>query len=253
MPIKLTSELWAEAFQRARADWRRRRPGEIFEVAPAQPTAAAFTIALSRERGSGGAEVAREIGRQLGWQVYDRELLDRIAEEAGVRTELLSSIDEKRSHWLVELLESFGKASTMSSCAYVRHVVETMLALALHGECVIVGRGSAAVLPPETTLRLRIVAPVADRVKHLARRLGVSEAKAAHDIQKVDAERAAFVKGYFHQEVSDEHHYDLTINTARLSVEQAAGIAVDALRRRQEASEKELKRAIRSSSAPVRS
>lgn len=242
MAVKLSAELLGEAFERARADWRRRRPDENFEVAPAQPVAAAFTIAISRERGAGGSEVAREIGKQLGWAVYDRELLERIAEEAGLRAELLRSIDEKRSHWLVELLETFGRASTMSGCAYVRHVAETMLALALHGECVIVGRGGTAVLPPETTLRVRVVAPVEDRVKRLARELGVSEAKAAHDIQKIDADRAAFVKGYFHQDLTDEHHYDLTINTSRMSVEEAAGIVIDALRRRQKGSREANKR-----------
>jgi cytidylate kinase len=69
----------------------------------------------------------------------------------------------------------------------------------------------------------------------VAREQGISEAKAAHDIHQTDADRAAFVKGYFHEELTDEHHYDLTINTSRIAVEEAAGIVIDALRRRQAA------------------
>ncbi len=235
--IKPSAELMGEAFERARADWRRRRAGETLEMPPAKTPASvapAYTIAITRERGAGGSAVAREAARQLGWAVYDRELLDCIAEQSGLRAELLQSIDEKRSHWLVELLESFAGVCAMRGSAYVRHVAETILALAMHGECVIVGRGAAAILPPATTLRVRIVAPVEERVTRLARQLGISEARAAHELQKVDADRAAFVKGYFHQDPADVHHYDLVINTSQFSIDQAAGIVVDAVRRRQE-------------------
>jgi hypothetical protein len=71
-PVALT-----EALVRANQHWQLRSQGE--GAAPGQPTSSAFTIALSREAGTYGAAIAREAAVRLGWPVYDRELLQRIA------------------------------------------------------------------------------------------------------------------------------------------------------------------------------
>jgi hypothetical protein len=55
-----------------------------------------FTIAISRETGTYGAAIAREIGTRLGWPVYDRELLQRIADDIGVHRTLVESVDERQ-------------------------------------------------------------------------------------------------------------------------------------------------------------
>jgi hypothetical protein len=44
------------------------------------PAAAPSTIAITREAGARGKTVAEEIGRQLGWPVYERELIEKTAE-----------------------------------------------------------------------------------------------------------------------------------------------------------------------------
>ncbi|HUY89862.1 MAG TPA: cytidylate kinase-like family protein [Pirellulales bacterium] len=234
MSIKTSSELMGEAVLRAREHWRRPRPGETLEVAPAQRKAAATacTITISRESGAGGSTIAREVGRLLDWPVYDRELLERIADQAGLRSELLESLDEKRSHWLVEILESLSGVMVMSGAAYARYLAETILALAAHGQCVIVGRGSSLIVPPNQSLRVRLVAKFDDRAERTRERLGVSKEEAIAHVRQNDAHRDGFVKDYFHHNVGDPHDYDLVINTSRFSLEQAAGLIIDALRER---------------------
>jgi len=91
--MRTSSELMTEAFERTRNQWRRDRAEGPLDDAPARRTPR-YTIAVSREAGSGGASIAREIGRRLGWAVYDHELLDKISAETGLRTELLESLDE---------------------------------------------------------------------------------------------------------------------------------------------------------------
>lgn len=98
MTLGLERSLAAEAFERARSHWRH-------GAAKSKSVAPAYTITISRESGAGGAAVAREVGRLLDWPVYDRELLERIAAEAGLHAELLETLDEKRSHWLTEILQ----------------------------------------------------------------------------------------------------------------------------------------------------
>lgn len=228
--MKSSSELMAEAFDRARSQWRRR--GETLEMAPARRAAPAgpFTIAISRETGAGGSKIARAIGEELGWLVYDRELLDEISQQTGVQTELLETLDERRSHWLTNYLEAFGGVRSMGGETYARKVAKTMLALSVHGECIVVGRGAAAVLPPATTLRVRLIASPADRIVRVAEDEGLSEAAARDRVERTDRDRAAFVRQFFHRDVNDVQLYDLVINTSRFSTEQAAGLIVKALR-----------------------
>ncbi|HWB14367.1 MAG TPA: cytidylate kinase-like family protein [Pirellulales bacterium] len=235
MAIKTTSELMGEAVLRAREHWRRAHPGEKFEVAPPQKKCAssACTITISRESGAGGAAVAREVGRLLGWPVYDRELLEQIAEQSGLRSELLETLDEKRSHWLVEILEALSGVSTMSGASYARHLAETILALASHGHCVIVGRGSTMIVPPKMSLRVRLVAALNDRTERICKRMGMGKVAAIEHVKSNDAHREGFVKDYFHRNVGDPHDYDLVINTSAFSVEQAARMIVEALRERE--------------------
>ena len=77
----------AEALIRASAHPHYRRPEE--------PPPPAFTIAFSREAGSGSTLVAREIGRRLNWPVYDRELLEHLANELQVDVDQLQYVDER--------------------------------------------------------------------------------------------------------------------------------------------------------------
>lgn len=102
--------------------------------------APALTIAVSRQAGAGGTSIAAEVGGRLNWPVYDHALLERIAQEMHLRTRLLDSVDERRTHWLVESVESFSQVPLVNENAFVRHLIQTILSLGTHGACIIVGR-----------------------------------------------------------------------------------------------------------------
>jgi cytidylate kinase len=216
-------ERMVEALGRAQRHWRER----------SQKTSGAFTIALTREAGAPGTSVAREVGAKLGWPVYDHELLERIAQETGWRVNLLESVDERRRHWLLECVEALARTPTVSEGSYVRHLIETVLSLGAHGECVIVGRGAAQTLPPATTLRVRLVGPLEDRIAATSQRLAISRAEAARIVAQTDRERSTFIKDHFHKDPTDPGNYDLLINFTRWSVAECADLIVAALHRLQ--------------------
>lgn len=97
MNSKSSSERMADALERARHHWKARPRMEV-EAVPAAPTA--FTIALSRQAGTNGSTIGHGVAERLGWPVYGRELLQRIAEDLGLRTSLLESVDERHVSWL---------------------------------------------------------------------------------------------------------------------------------------------------------
>ncbi len=218
--MQTTPERLGEAFERARRHWRMKR-AEPLQL-PAAAPATALTVAISRECGAGGEAVAQALGARLGWPVYDRELVEKIAEETGLRTELVESVDEKRSSWLLECLQSFGGEKTLGSSEFARRLTETLLALAAHGQSIIVGRGATVILPGETSLHVRLVAPLRVRIARVKEKLGLSEHEAERRIADSDAERNGFVRAHFHVDPTDVHLYDLVLNTGRLSPPECA-------------------------------
>jgi cytidylate kinase len=189
-----------------------------------------ITIALSRQAGSGGLEIARAVGAQLGWPVYDHELLDRIAEEKGLSKRLLEHLDERSPNWLEMAIRSFSTKEAAREGSYIRGLVALLTSLSEAGHCIIVGRGAAQSLPPETTLSVRVVAPRADRIAAVTKRTHVSAAEAERWVDTHDRERQRFVERYFHPHPDDPVLYDLVLNTRRMSIDECAALIVQTAR-----------------------
>jgi cytidylate kinase len=226
----------AETLEQLGHHWesRRRATAALLDLKMSAPKA--FTIALEREAGTNGTAVAREVGKKLGWPVYDHELLERIAQQMGLRTALLESVDERRQSWLTEAFEAFLSAPFrsdsepfVSADEYVQNLVKTVLALAAHGECVIVGRGAGYILPAKSTLRVRLVAPKGDRVAAVSRGFGIPAPEALHRTRTMDRDRIDFVKDHFLKDPTDPEQYDLLVNTSRFSVAASAELIMEAL------------------------
>jgi cytidylate kinase len=217
----------AEALMRAGEHWHKHHA----EAGIAGGTAIlpAFTIAISREVGARGTTVAREVGQRLNWTVYDHELVEHIAREMNLRARLLESVDERRMSWLEECLESLTSGPLVSESGYVRQLVQTLLSLAAHGECIIVGRGAAMILPAETTLSVRLVAALEERASFMSQELGVPRAQAMRQVLASDRERIQFIKAHFQKDPTENQHYDVVLNSSRFTVHESADLIVDAL------------------------
>lgn len=201
-----------EALMRAVEHWDRQGRRAQEESRPR------YSIAVAREEGAGGTAIARAVGARLGWPVYDHELLEQIAGEMKLHVRLLESIDEKHMNWLEESLASFTQEAAVSKNAFVRHLIATILSLGTHGECVIVGRGSAHILPADRTLRVRLIANLEDRIARVGRERAISAADAEHHIQEVDRMRGQYLKEYFKVDAADPHHYNLVLNTSYFAI-----------------------------------
>src|SRR5262245_48220368 len=172
-----------------------------------------FTIAISRQAGARGTSVAHEVGKRLGWRVYDHELLEQLARELHVNIRELEAADERPGNWITEWAESLSASRNVNELTFVLHLRRMLLALSERGSCVIVGRGAPHLLPAATTLRIRLVAPLQDRVAYLARLHQRSADETSKYIQTTERERVRFVREHFHFDPTDPVCYDLVLNT----------------------------------------
>src|SRR5437016_9545270 len=125
---------------------------------------AALTVAISREAGSRGGSIARRAGRKLDWQVYNQELLEYIAQESAFRQSLLDNLPPAAAPWLQERLEQLRREYELGPDSAVLEMCRIILGLGAQGNVVLLGRGAGNVLPAESTLSVRIMAPRQDRV-----------------------------------------------------------------------------------------
>lgn len=204
------------SLDRAYRHWKERG---VLDEAPHESHARPprLTIAISRERGAGGGSVARMLAKRMDWPLYDRELLEHIAEKSGVQKDLLSELDEARPAWFSEIIKSFGNEPQMTAAGYAALLHKLLAALYMRGNCIVLGRGAAQILPEDNTLRVRLIAPYEYRVERVAESFP-SRNEAIKHVKQVDRDRALFVKEYFHKDVNNSHDYDLTLDTSRLDL-----------------------------------
>jgi cytidylate kinase len=229
MNHEISSDCVAETSQHVRRHWEatRKTTASRSDIGPSPHHA--LTIALSREVGTQDTAVGQEVGKRLSWPVYDHELLERIARDMRLRQRLLESVDEKEVGWLQETFQILLAVPHASESGYVHRLIKTVLALGSHGECVIIGRGAAFILPAATTLRVRLIAPLKDRGATITQRLGVPHEQAMLQTEALDRERNAFVQHHFFRDPADPHNYDLVLNCARFGIVGCAKLIVDAV------------------------
>ncbi len=208
--------------------------GERPPPRPAGDGPEGLTIAISREAGARGSTIARRVGRKLGWQVYDREVLEYIANEASLRQELLDGLSPAGRRWVDARLEELLRAETLSQHPTVVQLVQTVLGLGVQGRAVLVGGGAGIVLPRETTLNVRVVAPLEDRIAYVAQWQRLTAEEAADKVKLRDGRRGEFLTTHFHGQPTDLYQYDLVLNSSRLGEDQCCDLIVLAARGRGE-------------------
>jgi cytidylate kinase len=185
-----------------------------------------LTIALSRESGARGGSIARRVGRKLGWQVVDQELLEFLSQDEQAFQELPTPARE----WADERLDQLLRARMLSNEAGVISLARAVLLLGSQGEVVIVGRGAGYILPPATTLHVRIIAPEAERIAYMSQWLRLTGEEAAEQVRRRDARRAEFLAAQLGCAADDPYPYDFILNSSRLGEEPSAELIAKAAR-----------------------
>ena len=100
-----------------------------------------------------------------------------------------------------------------------REPARVVLTLGHHGDVILVGRGAQYLLPPRCALRVRLVAPLEERSRHMAELRGVTIPQARVWLKHVDEERLMFIAKHFHSDAASPLSYDLVINTGDVGYE----------------------------------
>lgn len=191
---------------------------------------ASLTIAVSREAGSRGNTIGGRVGQKLGWPVYNYELLEAMAHDGPLRQSMIDDSDTEAASWVEARLESLASAGHLAADASVVALARTILTLGYRGEVVLVGRGAGYILPHSTTLHVRIMAPLADRIAYMSQWLRLTHGEAAEQVRRRDHHRANFLNSHFKRDPEDADQYDMILNSGLLGEELCAEVIIRAAR-----------------------
>lgn len=189
-------------------------------------------ITISRSAGSRGSQIARQVAERLGWVAYDREIVETIARKADVRQKVIDTLDERVIGDLDDYFSRLAVKDYPGASVFIRHLMAVVTTLGRRGKAVLVGRGAQFLLHPEYGLRVRVVAPLELRARRHARMHRIPVKEARRQVGRIDAQRIAWIRRYFREELTDPLSHDLVINTAHLTLEQAVDLVVLAFRSR---------------------
>jgi cytidylate kinase len=172
-------------------------------------------VTITREMGSLGKDVARALGAELQVPVVYHEVIDHLADRMRVR----------KSHVIRLLDGSAGllERLTADKTSLSIFTADEIIGVAAQGRgAVIRGWGATHLLRDVPhVVCVRVCAPFETRKRRMMERLGSNdEAQVAEEIRTNDEAHTAIMRRHFFLQWTDPEHYDLVLNTKRVSVDE---------------------------------
>lgn len=186
-----------------------------------------FIVCISREYGSGGHVIAEKIAKDLGVSLYDRNILDEIAEAKETSVDQLEHLDEKpRNPFLSRRVRGFSN-SMEENLAEMQF--EYLQNKADSGESfVVLGRCSETVLKDrEGLVSIFIVGDREVKTARVMEKFQLSKEEADAKTFRHDRLRRQYHNRYSDFKWGDARKYDICINSSRLGLEKTAEILED--------------------------
>ena len=194
-------------------------------------------ISIGRQFGGGGLAVAHELGQKLGIPVYDKEIINKAAQDSGFSAEVFMERDERKSLFSFSAIFANRFSETenyMSDRGIFKMQSETIMKIAEQGSAVIVGRCSDYILRDRTdVLSVFLTSPAEVRAQRIAERCGISIEEAERLIEEKDSKREEYYNYYTFGDWGKASTYDLCIDSSILGIEGTADLIIEFARRKE--------------------
>ena len=154
-------------------------------------------ITISREFGSGGRTIGKQVAEKLGIPCYDNELLTKIAQDSGFDENYVQETDEYApGGFLSNAFSHYG--ANPNNADYLWQIQYKIISeLAEQGPCVIVGRCADYILQNKADcLKVFIHADMALRTQRIVEVYGEREQSPEQRIRDKDKRRADYHRFY---------------------------------------------------------
>lgn len=180
-------------------------------------------ITINREFGSGGREVGKRLADKIGYNYYDREIIEELAKQTGTSENYLENFSE---NGMYNFPLRFGK--TFYSNIFIQSNQTEILVrqqkilkeIAKKGNCIIVGRGANVILKEYNPLNIFVYSDMESKIKR-CREKGdekFSDKELINKIKQVDKNRKKFNEIISNLEWGNKENYHICINTSGIEI-----------------------------------
>ena len=182
-----------------------------------------IVITISREYGSGGRYIGKLVAEKLGIQLYDKQFVEKLAEDTGLSEKYIEDNEQKRT--FLEILNNGYYSGLNNSDDLFIKESELIGEVADKESCVIVGRCADFILKDkENVLKIFIDSSFQDKIDRATEYYNLDKNKAQKEIKRINKLRENHYKYYTEREWKDPSNYDICINSDSLGIENAANL-----------------------------
>lgn len=183
-------------------------------------------ITISRQFGSGGRELGERLAKQLGWDYYDKEIIQMLAERHDLDEEFVREVLTEHGWRDIQLTYRQSFSQLLAEPSYRTNVLlqqsEIIREIARTGnDCVIVGRDADVILSDYDPFRLFICADMDARLdrcmRHEERKAPeqrLSQKEVLKNIRRIDKNRVRTREILSGKSSSDTSSFDLVVNAS---------------------------------------
>ena len=190
-------------------------------------------ITISREFGSGGRELGKRLADCLGWNYYDREIIDTVANEEGLDVRYVQAVLEGRGWRSVPI--TFGRTFSAAAVPNTELLIkekEVIERIAQTGrDCVIVGRNADFFLRELKPFRIFVCAESEAKLRRCQERAlegeNLTVKEIARQMRRIDRGRASVRELVAGDCWGDRQSYHLTVNTTDWDLRELAPAVAD--------------------------
>ena len=191
-------------------------------------------ISIGREFGSGGHEIAEMLAERFSIKLYDKSLLQDIAQEKQVDGKELERYDEKpRNKFLTRSLYGYSQ-SMEENLANMQF--EFIKKRAEKGESfVVVGRCAETILKNQPALvSIFVLGDWESKIDRVVRLYHLTREEAESFINRQDSKRKHYHNYYCKGKWGDSRNYDIAVNSSKLGEKLTADLLAEYILQRQQ-------------------
>ncbi len=185
-------------------------------------------ITVNREFSSGGREIAKKIAEKLKYAYYDQEIINEIAKNSELDKEYIDKYSEINCNrnYPIKIANSFIKYQERLEIDLQKRQSDIIKELALKGNSVFVGRCSDYILKDLKPFKIFIYSSdMKKKIERCYTKVPQDKSKSINEMKsnilKIDEQRKKYYEYVTGQKINDVHNYNLTIDTSKISIEDA--------------------------------
>ena len=191
-------------------------------------------ITVSRQFGSGGRELGKRLSDLLGWDYYDREIIQALAQKQGLDPEYVRAALGSHGWHQYQLTYRNSFQQSLSGRYNQADILvkqrEVLLEIAEAGQnCVIIGRDADVILQDHHPFRIFVCADMQSRISRCMRfeekkapEERLTEKEVLRNIRRIDRARRRTREILTGKSIADGSSFDLTVNSTPWEIKKLA-------------------------------